>query len=171
MTGSLVRGRRASSSCKSFLASFWRFLLLLAWPQGSQVTALTFPDNFSIGLILITLPTCCIEVKHPVTCMPIPSPHALELHYHLLQSLRVEENSILGSSSCSKLTHFWLLPLSLWAWHTFLRSQDWRQFKEWSLLYSKSTVCSPQTNLSLLNVNSVFLRCSTWDSGTYFPNA
>lgn len=76
-----------SSSCKSFPASFWSSLSFLSWPHSSRVTALTFPNNSSAGLILITLPKGCTEVWYPVTSStPIPSPHALEPHCHLLQS-------------------------------------------------------------------------------------
>lgn len=96
--------------------------------------------------------------------MPIKSLHAPKLSYPLMQSPRTIGNFILGSSSHSSLTHFWLLPLSLWACHMFLKSQDWRH----PLLFSKSATLSPQINLmililSLLNVCSFFLRYSTWE--------
>lgn len=81
-----------------------------------------------------------------------------------MQSPRTIGNCILGYPSHSSLTHFWLLPLSLWACHMFPKSQDWRH----PLLFSKSATPSPQINLmililSLLNVRSFFLRYSTWE--------
>lgn len=96
--------------------------------------------------------------------MPVASLHAPKLSSSLMQSPRTIGNCILGSSSHSSLTHFWLLPLSLWVCHMFLKSQDWRH----PLLFSKSATPRPQINLmililSLLNVCSFFLRYCTWE--------
>lgn len=98
-------------SYKSFPANFWRSPSCLAW---LLVIALTFLDISRVDLTLIVLPARTAHTHQS------PSPRTV---LSSIQRPRTEGNFTLGASSHSKLTHFWLPPLSLWAWHTCLRAR------------------------------------------------